>query len=153
MKQLLRMTDSSALYRHYDNKLTEKFRYRGYSKRILREVKCMTHSRRRQELRKLKRKRRIERLVPFVTTFEKYDPPLNKLLCTKWENICEDHKFYSLLLNARFAVYGNKRSLGSLMFSNRRMFNTQRYIPNLKLGASTEFKFMQFNHHHHLTRQ
>ena len=44
----------------------------------------MTHSNRQQVLHLLKRKRCIDRPVPFVTTFEKYNPPLNKILRTKY---------------------------------------------------------------------
>ena len=124
MTRLLRNTDSPTLYRHYQNKLIEKFRHRGYSNKILREIRGITHSKRRQMLHKSKRKRRMERPVSFVTTFEKYDPPLNRILRTRWKSIYKEHKFYSLLPNAPFTVYRNKRSLGSLMSSKRRKFDT-----------------------------
>ena len=153
MIRLLRNTDSSVLYRHYQNKLIQKFRCRGYSKRILREIKGITHNKRQLVLHRLKRKRRMERPIPFVTTVEEYDQSLNKILRTRWENIYGEYKFYSLLPNAPFAVYRNKRSLGSLMSAKRRKFNTQRYMPDPKLGIGREFKFMRFNHHRHPTRQ
>ena len=87
MTRLLRNTDSSILYRRYQNKLIEKFRRRGYSNRILKEIRSMTHDKRGQMLHRSKRKRRMERPVPFVTTFEKYDPPLNKIFRNRWRNI------------------------------------------------------------------
>ena len=151
MTHLLRNTDNPALYRHYQNKLIKKFKRRGYPKKILREIKDMTHNKRPQVLHRLKRKTRMERPLPFVTTFENYDPPLNRIFHARWKKIYEEHRFYSLLPNAPFTVYRNKRTLGSLMSSKRSKFNT-RYIPNLTLDTSREFKFMRFNHHRHPIR-
>ena len=67
MTRLLRNTDNPALHRHYQNKLIKKFNRRGYPKKILREIKDMTHNRRPQVLHRLKRKTRMERPLPFVT--------------------------------------------------------------------------------------
>ena len=113
----------------------------------------MTHEKRDQMLHRSKRKRRMERPVLFVTTFEKYDPPLSKIFRTRWRNIYDEHKFYNLLPNAPSTAYKNKTSLGSFLSSKRRKFDTLCYIPDLQLGTSNEFKFMQFNHHHHPTRR
>ena len=87
MTRLLRSAKNSALYRHNQNKLIKKSRHRGYPKKILKEIKGMTHNKWRQVLHILKCKTRKERPLPFVTTFEKHDPTLNTILHTRWEKI------------------------------------------------------------------
>ena len=87
--RLLSNTDNRILYWCYQNKPFEKFRHRGYSKRVLRDIKSMTHSKRPLVVHKLNHKRLIERPILFVTTFPEYDPPINKVLCTRRQNIYE----------------------------------------------------------------
>ena len=148
LTQLLRNTENPSLFRYYKNKLIKHFTRREYPIKILKLLCNMTHNMRLQILHRLKPKKLIERPLPFITTYTKYDPPLNKIFKKRWQNIYEEQSFYSLLPNTPFMVFRNKKTLKSLLTAKRRRFETPRYHPNLQLNQGGEFKTLRFNHHH-----
>ena len=107
----LRNTTSPVLYRHYQDKLIEKFRGEGYWKRILREIKSMSHNKWRQVLHKLKRKRHMERPIPFVTTFEYFKTTSSTVYC--WKHCSslirtKDHSAAQCLLREESLIHNDK---------------------------------------------
>ena len=100
MTRLLRNTEDLTLFRHYKNKLIKRFSKRRYPKRILRELRNFTHDRRLDVLYRTKKRRRVERRLPFTTRYTKYTTSLNKIFRRRWKSLNEEHKFYSLLPNS-----------------------------------------------------
>ena len=80
MTRLLRNTEKPLVFKNLQNKLIKHFARRKYPKEILKEIKGITHNKRLQLLEKIKVKRYIERPLPFVTTYARYTPALNKVL-------------------------------------------------------------------------
>ena len=136
------------IFRDLQNKLIKHFARRKYPKEILKEIKGITHNKRLQLLEKIKAKRRIERPLPFVTTYARYTctPTLNKVLQTRWSKIYDDYRFCSLLPNAPFPIYKNVKALKSLLSAKRRRFETYRFLPDLELGPEKGFRFVRFNY-------
>ena len=83
-------------------------------------------------------KRRRCTCIPFVSTYVRYTPSLDKVFHKQWRNINEDPRFYSLLPNAPFTRYSNDRMLRSLLCAKGRKFDTQQYQPNLQLSPGGE---------------
>ena len=146
MMRLLRNTESPTLYKHYQARLIKLFERREYPKKILRRIKRITHNKRLDILHRCKGKKPGERMLPFVTTYAKYRPPVNSVLRARWSGIYDDHKFYSLLPNTPFTVFRNNKALKSLLSAKRRHFVSKKYLPNLEVGTKEKFTFLRFNH-------
>ena len=147
MTRLLRNAEDSSVYKHYQNKLIKQFARRQFPKRILRELCGLIHDRRLQVLYRSKRCRQIDRCLPFVTTYARYKPSLHDTFRKRWRNLYEDTAFYSLLPNALFTVYRNRKTLKSLLSAKRRNIDIQLYHPNLLSEIESKSKFMRFNCH------
>ena len=138
---------SPTLYKHYQRRLIKLFERRQYPKKILRTIKGLTYNKRLDILNRFKRKKPGERMLPFVTKYTQYRPPLNSVLRRRWSGIYDDHKFYSLLPNTPFTVFKNNKALKSLLSAKRRQFVSRKFLPDLDVGIEEEFTFLKFNHH------
>ena len=147
MTRLLRNTNSPVLFRYYKNKLIKRFVRRDYPKRILDELHRMTYSMRLEALHRTKRRIPMDKPLPFITEYAQYRPPLNKIFHKRWTNIYGDPKFYSLLPNAPFTVFRNKKALLGLLSAKRRKWDTKRYLPDLNLENEESFHSTKFNQH------
>ena len=95
----------------------------------------------------------MDRLLPFVTDYTTYIPPLNAVLRRWWQHIYNDSKFYSLLPNAQFTTFRSTKNVARLLSTQRRCFRTERLITNLDLGNAEPFRLTRFNRHravHHV---
>ena len=141
MSRLLRNTVSPSLFRRYKNRLIRHFAKREYPKRILKELRDITHDERSLILYRRKDKVRMERALPFVTPYSRHKQVLNRIFRKRWRSIYDDHKFYTLLPNMPFTVFKNHKALKSLLSAKR------RYLPDLDMGVKEAFKHTKFNHH------
>ena len=149
MTRLLRNTTCSSpvIFTFYKKKLLRRFARRKYQDKILKQIRKCFHSQRLQILYRNKRRRYMERPLPFVTQYVECCPSLNSIFKRRWESLFSDTKFYSLLPNSLFTAFKNKKTLKSILSSNRRTFDVDTSEWLAKLGAQSEFKFLRFNNH------
>ena len=147
MTRLLRNTSSPTIFMAHKKKLLRRFRRRGYPDGILKQIRKFSHNQRLQVLYRTKKKRHMERPLPFVTQFVECSPSLNRIFHKRWDILFSDPKFYSLLPNSPFTAFKNKKTLKSILSCKRRTFNTDTSQWKSKLGTQSEFKFTRFNSH------
>ena len=147
MTRLLRNTSSPTIFMAHKKKLLKRFRRRGYPDNILKQIKKFSHNQRLQILYRTKKKRNMERPLPFVTQFVECSPSLNGIFHKRWDILFSDPKFYSLLPNSPFTAFKNKKTLKSILSCKRRTFDTDTSQWMSRLGTQSEFKFTRFNGH------
>ena len=148
MTRLLRNTEDPTIFRHYKNKLIKHFANRKYPRRILRELRNFTHDRRLVILDRRRKRTRVERPLPFITRYTKYNTSLSRIFRRRWQNLFEDPRFYSLLPNPPFAAYRNRKKIRSLLSAKRREFGPRQFQTSVQLGSQKEFVYMKFNSHY-----
>ena len=145
MTRLLRNTSSPTIFNAYKKKLLRRFESRKYPNKILKQIRKFSHSQRLQILYRTKRRKHMERPLPFVTQYVECSPSLNSIFHKRWESLFGDPKFYSLLPNSPFTAFKNKKMLKSILSAKRRTFDIDITKWTSKLGAQSEFKFTRFN--------
>ena len=145
MTRLIRNTTSPTLRRHYSRKLIRHFKRRKYPPHIIKRLTTMRHLPRIQALRK-SHKKRIDKPLPFITKYRKYNFPLNSLLRKCWSSIYNDKHLYPLYPTNPFTVYTNHKSLRSTLSHKRRVFGGNPDQENLQSSSTKPFKFIKFNH-------
>ena len=139
--RLLRNTDNPALFKHHKNKLIKRLARRQYPRRILRELRNITHDMRPRVLFKTKRLRLVDRPLPFITRYTRYTTPNNRIFQRRWRNLYEDPGFYSLLPNSllQYIKIGEwlgawcRPKEGNLNFNNSILGYSQEINKNLNL--------------------
>ena len=145
MTRLIRNTTSPNLRLHYSRKLIRHFKHRKYPSHIIKTLIAMKRLPRTEALKK-SQKTKIDKPLPFITKYRKYNPHLNSLLRKCWNNIYNDKHLYPLYPTDPFAVYTNHKTLRSRLSHKRKTFRGSPKQENLQLSTSQPFKFLKFNH-------
>ena len=108
-------------------KLLRNLRVRKYPRDIIRIIGATKHYKRAAAIHRTKKRMYGDRLLPFRTTYHKYDHTLDRIFRRRWETMYNDKYLFTLFPNPPKTMYKNNKSLKAILSAKRKKFQK---IPN-----------------------